>query len=142
MRVEWDLGPCDMISPSAEVFKVSVDEDNESEEGDFNTFLGGYLAELEPQYGTKLEELLEQLNTSASSKEMKNTVAEVALAVTTLEVETQANMCVCLFISMGIAMRLNYMHNPTFLVMLCHKRLKRTLCVEWSLPIRNSKLPK
>lgn len=81
MRVEWDLGP---------VF--AFPEGQETEDDDFDNFFAGYLTRLDPQYNTRLEELLEQFQAATSSREMKNTAAEVSLAVATLEIETQANM--------------------------------------------------
>lgn len=85
MQVEWDLGP--FLE-----FPEPRKEEGEEEE-DFDDFFAGYLTRLEPQYNTRLEELLEQFQNSAPSKAMRNTVADISLAVATLEVETQANMC-------------------------------------------------
>ncbi|KAJ9096752.1 hypothetical protein QFC21_005022 [Naganishia friedmannii] len=111
MRVEWDLGPARTVNPGAartvrfsEVEESIWDPENQEDEEDmldrddvaserkFQSFLGGFLVDLNPAYNTMLEEMIERASKLETSEKMQETVGEVALAATALEVETEANL--------------------------------------------------
>lgn len=58
----------------------------------FASFLGGFVTNLDPEYNTALEEMLEHAKNVNTSLRMQEIVEEVALAVATLDVETDAIM--------------------------------------------------
>ncbi|KAJ9103214.1 hypothetical protein QFC21_002637 [Naganishia friedmannii] len=103
MRVEWDLGPARALTiGQTEDFNLMVDNQDEADqvqendevtsEGEFKVFLDGYLKNMDPGYDTMLEEMINSATNMDTSQKTRETVAEVALAVTALEVETDANL--------------------------------------------------
>lgn len=85
MRVDWNLG----IDISLSLPTIHEDQDEEEE---FTNFLQEFVSQIDPEYEVQLEEMLERAKEMRLSKGCQETVAEVALGVVALEIETQANM--------------------------------------------------